>query len=182
MIGRLNRLFVILTLVGCNASIDDPKDQADSLSEIEVPVEDVSSIDAEKYLDFNLVGEHGVLEKEAGVFYFSTEKGDFEILTYEGLLTGASYEGEAYSLNFEPFSYFDEVLEEEMFSPNSFNLSLLISKNQNEYLGFIDFSEETKLLNWEFFECIFQINYYLNENQQNIALKFTNLGKIEWDG
>ncbi len=54
--------------------------------------------------------------------------------------------------------------------------------DQINYLDFTESNAETNNIQWDFFENLFGITFYVDENQNNRPLKFENLGKTDWDG
>ncbi|OIQ27415.1 MAG: hypothetical protein BM555_06095 [Crocinitomix sp. MedPE-SWsnd] len=184
MIGHLNKLVVLpfLFLIACGEESSDNQNLEETQASEEAEIETIEIVNNSQIIDAELVGDIDVQEEEPGVFYAAIASETYEILSYEGLLSGARYADGGFELDFEMYSYWDEDLEMELESKDRCNVSLFITKRQNDHLGFIDFTKENNLLAWDYFECIFKVNYYLDDFHNNIPLKFSNLGKLEWDG
>ncbi|MFT4600109.1 MAG: hypothetical protein ACI857_000279 [Arenicella sp.] len=183
MIGRLNSLFVISVLLfSCAApEKEDCDDCAIETDTIETIVDSQGELNS-KYMDAGLVKSDYVnLGGEDGNISVRDNFEEFEMLQYEGLMTGAHYAEGGFNLEFEPYSYWDDEMEEEVKSPYDFRTTIYITKEQNEYLDFVDFTYETNEIAWDFFECVFEINFYL-KGTTSIPLKFSNMGKLNWDG
>ena len=107
----------------------------------------------------------------------------YEILNYEGLLkTGFGMSGALLNLTFIPYDYYDDNLEKMIVSKFQFNINLTITKEQNDYLGFVNYDGSTENIAWDYYENLFTIYYYVADNGDLIPLKFIDQGKTEWDG
>jgi len=181
MIGHLNKLTVLplFMFLACGQVETEEQETVESEVEEVGPIEVVNN---SQIIDVDLVGNIDVQEQEPGVFYAAIASETFEILSYEGLLSGARYAEGGFELEFSMYSFWDEDLEMEVESKDRINISFFITKEQNKHLGFIDFTKETELVAWDYFECIFKVNFYMDDARNNIPLKFSNLGKLEWDG
>lgn len=178
MIGHLNKVSIfILVFCSCENTKNDPLIEP----EIElVQIEEVS-LDAERFVDFDLVGEREII-KEDGYHYVIIDGEPEEILIYEGQLISTTKLEDGYLLFFEPYNYWDDDLEMTVESETNFSLSLQITKEQADYLGYFEKSSETDDIKWDYFENLFRVSSYIDENQNHIPLKFEDLGKTEWDG
>ena len=107
---------------------------------------------------------------------------EVEVLTYEGVLTDARITDEGATLFLEPHVHWDHDLEVEVKSLYEFNISLELTKVQDDYLGFTEINSETNNIVWDFYQNLFLVHYYVDAKQRNIPLKFINQGKTEWDG
>ena len=187
MIGHLNKLLAISFFIfSCT-----PKPEADCES-CTAPVDTTIVVETNlldetlmnQYIDQALVPNALIYQDQAGTEYVEVivDSVNYEILTYEGRLMSASGSTGGFTLFFEPFNQYDDALEMEIESKYQFKLTAFITKNQNDHLHFIDYTKETKNIAWDYFENLFTIYYYLNEQLDNVPLKFVNLGKTEWDG
>ncbi len=191
MIGVLNRgYFLLLLISGLIVSCGGEKQ-----NEI---VEDGVHFDApdtiksagpniETYVDSKLVNVDFNLQYEnppsKDVVNVLIEGKTYEVLSYEGILkTGFGSPGNKVELAFAPYDYYDDNLEQMMNSQYQFNINLTLTKEQNDYLGYVNYDSSTENIKWDYFENLFSIYYFINENQENIPLKITDLGKTEWDG
>ena len=95
-------------------------------------------------------------------------------------MTAAS-NSEGYQLRFQPFHEIDPDTEQEIKSQYDYYLDLQISRQQNDYLGYVTSSEETNNLEWDYLENLFEV-YYYEANGKNYPLKLIDNGKTEWDG
>ena len=93
----------------------------------------------------------------------------------------ASGAAAGFSLRFHPFDEYDYDLEQTIKSKYDFDLDVILTKEQNNTLGFVDYSKGTNNLAWDYFENLFKVYYYEKEGS-NYPLKFINEGKTEWDG
>ncbi len=189
MIGRLSKVLFLGLLASSCASNNEEEAcescalEVDSLalSEEKAPV--VSDELMKKYIDPKLVPEAEVFE-DPSISYPEVSFGDnrFEILTYEGVFTRAEVHAEGGTFWFEPYNYWDDDLELEVKSEYQMNMTFDLNKDQINYLDFTELNAETNNIQWDFFENLFGITFYLDENQNNRPLKFENLGKTDWDG
>ena len=158
-----------------------------TLSEQEVEVAEVEVIekepvDAERFVDFDLVGEHEVIEEEQNVFSILIDGEPQEILVYQGKLVDARNSGDGYMMYFEPYSFWDDNLEMQVESETNFKMVCSVSKDQANYLGSFEDAPLTGDIKWDYYENLFMVYSYLDGDQNNIPIKFEDEGKTEWDG
>ncbi|MEO9533977.1 MAG: hypothetical protein ABJG68_03195 [Crocinitomicaceae bacterium] len=181
MIGHLSKIaLVLLVLNSCGNPTEDPIQE--EVEVLEEPVQEKEPVDASRFIDFALVGEHEVVEEEVNVYYVMINDEPNEILKYEGKLVDASKLSDGYLLYFEPYSFWDDNLEMQIESQTNFKLTCVVSKKQVDYLGYFEDAPATNDIKWDYFENLFTLYYYLDEHQENIPLKFEDEGKTEWDG
>jgi hypothetical protein len=187
MIGHLSKFLAISCLIfSCTPKPEDDCENCsapvDTSKVVETNLLDESLMN--KYIDQVLVPNALIYQNQASNDYCEVEVDSvkYEILAYEGRLMSASGSTGGFTLYFEPFNQYDDALEMEIESKYQFKLTAFITKNQNDHLHFIDYTKETKNIAWDYFENLFTIYYYLNEQLDNVPLKFVNLGKTEWDG
>ena len=178
MTGRLSSLVLLFViLLSCDGRVDESQLESNNKG-IEIAEE---SIDGSKFVDFELTGEKEVIEEE-GYNSVIIDGEAQEILIYEGQLMATTKLDDGYMLFFEPYNYWDDDLEMTIDSETNFSVTLQISQKQADYLGFFEESSETDDIKWDYFENLFKVSMYIDENQNNIPLKFEDLGKTEWDG
>lgn len=182
MIGRLSSFSIIFfVLISCENATEA------SFSEKEVEVAEVEElekepVDAERFVDFKLVGEHEVIEEEQNVFSILIDGEPNEILIYQGKLVDATKLSDGYMMYFEPYSFWDDNLEMQIESTTNFKMVCLVSRQQADYLGYFEDAPSTGDIKWDYYENLFTVYSYLDENHDNIPIKFEDEGKTEWDG
>lgn len=139
--------------------------------------------DRAAYIDDRIAAEVNVVfsKKLSGVVYAELNDTNYNVFTYEGQLMKASGHPEGFQLRFTPYSYWDDDLEMEVKSKHSNNLEIILTKAQNDVLGYIDYTKETKNLAWDYYENLFSVTYF-QKDKKFYPMKFENLGKTEWDG
>jgi hypothetical protein len=174
----------VILLVSCG--VETEKVEAENNEQDSEEFVSPESPDHDFYIDDELIEnvdlEFGVADSgEAKPVLAKINGGKYRVLKYEGTLMKASGNADGYLLQFEPYNYYDESLEQEVKSPYDYYLDIQISRDQNNYLGYVISSEETNNLDWDYFENLFEILYYENDGK-NYPLKFIDNGKTEWDG
>ncbi|MBD3637228.1 MAG: hypothetical protein HUJ25_07755 [Crocinitomicaceae bacterium] len=113
--------------------------------------------------------------------YAKVGEEQYKVKVYEGTLMKASGADGGFSLRFSPYDKYDYATERVIKSNYKENLNVLLSKEQNDVLGYVDYTDETNNLAWDYFENLFTVYYYEKEGK-NYPLNFVNQGKTEWDG
>lgn len=143
------------------------------------------SIDRAQYIDERIAGTVKLdaanpTEKKDQVY--ALIQGDrFLVKKYQGTLMKASGTQGGFSLKLDPYSFWDDVTGQMINSPYAESINIYLSKENNDVLGYVDYSDATENLAWDFFENLFTI-YYYTDGEKNCPLKFINEGKTEWDG
>jgi hypothetical protein len=175
-------LFIVL-LVSCQGG---EKDAGESVDQAEVFVAP-DQPDHSFYVDEDIApsvnlefGEADSAEMARPVIAI-IDNDRYTVVKYEGTLMNASPSNDGYFLRFEPFHEYDDDLEQEIKSEYDFYLDVFVNKDQNKTLGYVEQSESTNNLKWDYFENLFKVFYYEKEGVF-YPLKMENLGKTEWDG
>lgn len=162
-----------------NAVPEDLPFEEEEMTAPEVPERSV-------YIDENLIAGGELVysdpdENNQKFVYIEIDREKYLVQKYEGQLLKASGHAEGFVLHFEPYDYWDE--EEGYFveSKEVGDRDIVLSKAQNDYLGFVDYTKETNNLAWDFYENLFII-YFYDDDEWLYPLKFINEGKTEWDG
>jgi hypothetical protein len=174
-----------IALLSCNqveendSSLDT---QLNEITKVDAKEEIEKGPDRTQYIDEEIAGELllSFEGKEQDAFVNDADE-TYIIQLYEGILMKASGAAAGFSLRFSPYDFWDEEMEMLVESKYDSDLDVLLSKEQNEVLGFVDFTHETKNIAWDYFENLFKIYYYEKEGLK-YPLKFINEGKTDWDG
>lgn len=184
----MNRFWIfslIVLLVSCSEAVEEST--SDVVSSDEPAVMETPDVpDMDIYVDANLADvssiRYGGPEENPTPVYVTINDEEYEVLKYEGQMTAAYATSDGVDYMFEPYDYYDEEMEETVKSKYQFTMQLSVNDNQESYLGYYANSAETKNIKWDYFENLFIVYFYLNEDLQNIPLKILNEGKTEWDG
>ena len=165
-------------------SVNSSETRESDVEELHDPnsVDKVESPDRSKYIDeeiaSNVILEYGPVNENVNAVI---ENESFPVQFYEGTLMKALGAAAGFSLRFTPYDFWDDDLEMEVKSDFDYTIDVNLSREQNTVLEFVDYTDETENLAWDYFENLFQIYYYEKEGN-NFPLKFVNLGKTDWDG
>lgn len=185
----MNKFFLVLVIFLLSCSEKETEDENETenteIIEEEIVLEKPDrsevideSISAEIELEYGEIGSE-LVQKPIFALINGTKN---LVKKYEGTFMKASGINGMLLLKFVPYSYWDDNLELEVKSVFDSNLELYLSKNQNDVLGFVDYSKATNNIAWDYFENLFTIYYYENDEGEAFPLNFINLGKTEWDG
>lgn len=185
----MKRVYVIacLFLLGCTGNLEtnEPQLTTDTeQSEIHgsEKTQNVNSPDRSVYIDEQIASEvtleFGPLDE---LVYANVNGETHPVKLYEGTMMKASGAAAGYSLRFQPYDRYDFATERTIESKYDFDLDIILSRDQNDKLGFVDYTDATNNLVWDYFENLFKVYYYETESG-NYPLKFINEGKTEWDG
>lgn len=187
MIGHLNKLVVVLFLSTACANnsekgCEECESEIDS-TELILSSPELDEAKMGQFLDLALVPDAEIYYQSEETYTDVTIDGqDYEIMSYEGLFVEASIGSSGGTFFFKPYDYYDENLEMEVKSEFNFSLSLNLSADQLNQLSYTERNSETNNIKWDFFENLFTVYFYLDEDQNNLPLKFIDSGKTEWDG
>ena len=183
----MKQYFIILSLVLFSCGGAEEKE----LSEEDLPFEEeenlvVETPDRGVYIDETLASEITLefsQEDEEGntSVFANVEKESYVVQKFEGTLMKASGHEDGFILHFEPYDFWDEDEGYLVESGYDFAVDIVLTKDQNDALGFVDYTKATRNLAWDYFENLFIIYFYDDDNELR-PLKFENLGKTEWDG
>lgn len=183
------RIFLIIPIVVLLASCSENERAGDDTVSVEDTIPEVKIIlpDHDAYVD-ELLAPDVLLHFDEGssseteVVMATVNGKAYEILKYEGQLVDAFATSDGYNYRLDPYHYYDEALEMEVKSPYTFSINLSVTKTQESQLGFYENSSHTNNIKWDWFENLFEVYFYLDENLNNRPLKMSDLGKTEWDG
>ena len=174
-----------LAFLSCGQDVNTgPTLGAPSKDSTTAVVEEINSRpNRDVYIDENVAANIVLSFDGADETVFAEEENGqkYEVKLYEGTLMKASGAPTGFSLRFSPFDLYDYELERNIKSIYSDDLDIILNSEQNKALGFVDYSDETENITWDYFENLFKVYYYEKEGL-NYPLKFINEGKTEWDG
>jgi hypothetical protein len=181
-------LILVLFVLSCS---EKEGTEVEGISENQNPEKEELSVTVEKpdrsemideSISSNVELEFGENELAQKTVFALVDGGKYLVEKYEGTFMKASGVNGMFLLKFIPFSSWDDNLDMEVKSPFDFDLEIFLRKDQNDELGYVDYSKATNNIAWDYFENLFTIYYYENDEGEAFPLKFVNLGKTEWDG
>ena len=176
-----------LYLVACTGNIEGKEENLTTDSDTPEmrsteTVEEVNTPDRAIYVDDQIAAEVGL---EFGpvdeVVYANVDGETYPVEIYEGTMMKASGAAAGFSLRFTPYDKYDYATEQTIKSKYDIDLDVILSREQNDVLGFVDYTDATNNLAWDFFENLFKV-YYYEKDGNNYPLRFINEGKTDWDG